>query len=147
MSGVTKELLWDRFMRFVETTPVCWKWIGATEGPGYGLFSKHSKSERAYRISYELFIGPIPKGMTVHHICHNPNCVNPGHLELLIRKDHVALHDTNIMTANSKKTHCRNGHEYTEKNTRRDKNGGRYCRECHRIGERNRQRVIRCAST
>lgn len=42
--------------------------------------------------------------------------------------------------AKSIQTHCINGHEFTAENTGRRTNGNRFCRECHRIHDRNRGR-------
>lgn len=40
----------------------------------------------------------------------------------------------------STRTHCVRGHEFTPENTGRKSNGTRFCRECHRIHDRNRGR-------
>jgi uncharacterized protein YerC len=59
----------------------CWEWHGTTD-KGYGRFKKAGKQTLAHRAAYELYIGPIPKGMKVCHTCDNPPCTNPDHLFL-----------------------------------------------------------------
>jgi hypothetical protein len=35
----------------------------------------------AHRVSYEIFVGPIPDEMFVLHSCDRPPCCQPAHLE------------------------------------------------------------------
>lgn len=54
----------------------------------------------AHRYMYELHTGEDIKGVTVHHVCANPRCINPEHLqrasqaentlEMLARRDYEA---------------------------------------------------------
>ena len=77
----------SRFWAYVLKTDSCWLWQGATLN-GYGRFHLEGSSEmgtkrqvKAHRFSYELVNGPIPKGITLDHLCRITQCVNPDHLE------------------------------------------------------------------
>lgn len=68
----------DRFWAKVEKRDDgCWFWTGSKLPAGYGHFAKGL----AHRWSYEQFVGPIPEGLTIDHLCVNPSCVNPEHME------------------------------------------------------------------
>lgn len=61
----------------------CWEWNGncSSDKDGYGTMGVFGVRHRAHRLSYETFVGPIPKGHLVRHKCDNPPCINPLHLE------------------------------------------------------------------
>lgn len=59
----------------------CWSWTGATQSSGYGSIGLAGKTYLAHRHVYTLLVGPIPDGFEVDHLCRNPRCVNPAHLE------------------------------------------------------------------
>lgn len=78
----------------IRTTPEdCWQWGGTTSSTGYGSIECAQDGRRvvklAHRVSYELAKGPIPPGLDVMHLCHNPRCTNPAHLEAGTRRQNM----------------------------------------------------------
>lgn len=119
----------------------CWEWTGAARNDlGYGSFSlTRGRTVAAYRYSYETLVGPIPAGAHLDHLCRNPRCVNPNHLEPVSPRENI-LRGVGAPARNLRKTHCVRGHEFTPDNTRFE-NGGRrrVCKQCKRI--QNSRRV------
>lgn len=117
---------------FYEGTP-CWMWTASRTRWGYGRFSDDERRVVcAHRWSYEYFIGPIPAGLTIDHLCRNPACVNPIHLEAVTMRVNNSRADT-ASTINARKTHCIHGHPFDPENTRIGKDGRRTCRSCERV--------------
>lgn len=112
----------------------CWLWIGTRRGKGYGAFRTKGRQVAAHRFAYESHIGPFPAGAVTDHRCRVRCCVNPWHLEPVTNTENV-LRGIGPTAANAKKTHCPQGHEYTEENTTR-KRLGRHCRACNRAYKR-----------
>ena len=67
----------------------CWIWT-ASLTHGYGQFYWNGVIGRAHRMSYEVFIGPIPTSAQVQHKCDRKDCVNPHHLKLGTHKTNNA---------------------------------------------------------
>lgn len=59
----------------------CWGWTGVHNARGYGHIGRNGTTVKAHRAAYELYVGPIPAGLQLDHLCRNKGCVNPAHLE------------------------------------------------------------------
>ena len=109
----------------------CWIWQGGKSHNGYGQMTSEGTTVRAHRVTWEIENGPIPVGLEIHHLCQNPACVNPNHLE-------VVTHEKNMhefIPPNKLKTHCPKGHPYDEENTYIvPTTGWRQCKTCRRRG-------------
>ncbi len=66
----------------------CWIWMGRTTHK-YGEVYIDGKQIRIHRFVWELYNGPIPKGMNVLHRCDTPPCWNPYHLFLGTQHDNM----------------------------------------------------------
>ena len=70
----------------------CWVWTGSVDGHGYGQIREGGRGSPligAHRASYENAKGPIPNGLDLDHLCCNPRCVNPDHLEPVTRGENT----------------------------------------------------------
>lgn len=112
--------LYDKAQEDPETG--CWVWNGWTNGRGYGRVRINKKVFLAHRVSYENMVAEIPDGLTIDHLCCNPSCINPYHLEPVPQSVNSARGNRSRA---AEKTHCKSGHllpEYT--------NGRRFCKPC-----------------
>lgn len=119
----------------------CWVWMGYIGTQGYGQASLRRRDEYVHRLSHELWVGPIPDGYDVDHLCHNRDvaceggitclhrrCVNPDHLEAISKKENRRRQRNVIEQMN--RTHCPQGHPYDDENTISVRGNGRNCRQC-----------------
>lgn len=103
-----------RFWSKVIDLGTCWVFTGHLNETGYGMLGVGgNKNQLAHRWSYEHFVGPIPDGLVIDHLCRVRNCVNPKHLEPVT----IGENSARSPLAGVNKTHCINGHEYTTENT------------------------------
>lgn len=134
-AATPKERITRRIL--IDETSGCWLWNGtlsaSPRSSGYALVNR----EYAHRVSYEVFVGPIPEGLEIDHLCRIRHCVNPDHLEPVTRRENLLRGDT-FAARNARKTHCPQGHSYSGENLYVYK-GGRKCRTCHREAERRRR--------
>lgn len=117
----------------------CWIWPGS-KSVGYGLVLWRGKMKGTHVICYEHFVGPIPEGLELDHLCRHTDCCNPDHLEPVTGRVNT-LRGVGPTAINARKTHCVNGHEFTEENTYLRPTGGRMCKACQKsMWKRNNDR-------
>lgn len=117
-------------VRRTSATPSeCWTWHGHTNRDGYGMYKTGNVSNGAHRMAYQLAKGAIRPGMQIDHLCRNPKCVNPNHLEEVTQLENIR--HGNVGKLQLARTHCPRGHEYTPENIKWGQRG-RGCKTCAR---------------
>ena len=148
--GCYRRPAFDRFIEKAILKPSgCIEWTGGLNGVGYGQFSDPRTSNRsegkvyAHRWSYEYFVGPIPDGLHLDHLCRNPKCVNPSHLEPVTPRVNI-LRGVGMSAKHATKTHCPAGHPYAGDNLYiHPTKGYRACRICGKERALARRRAAR----
>lgn len=135
-----------RFWRYVEKGSGCWKWTGSKRN-GYGQITVGPRrTMSAHRFSYELHVSPVPQGLQVDHLCRNPECANPSHLEVVTPRENTLRSPITIASRKVAQSHCIHGHELSGLNLRLRPGREaprRQCRQCDRDYQRRRRLLKR----
>lgn len=110
----------------IERPSGCWEWQANANPQGYGKFLYQGAHIGAHRAAWVLLRGDIPDGLQLDHLCRNPPCVNPWHLDPVTPK----VNTNRGRRANADKTQCPAGHVYSPDITYVDRHGYRHCRPC-----------------
>jgi hypothetical protein len=137
----------DRFTAFVLVDAVtgCWLWQGHITKHGYGHFGMIRPDgtwgpRRAHRVAYELFVGPIPEGLTLDHLCEVRHCVNPEHLTPVTVAANTLRNDS-PPSENARQERCLRDHPLSGDNLQLVNTSGgvkRRCKACARERRRSR---------
>lgn len=83
----------DWFDRRIATKDDCWIPKNKPLSNGYVImeYGPRGGSTKwlAHRLAYTLYREPIPDGLVIDHLCHNPTCCNPDHLEAVTTTENV----------------------------------------------------------
>ncbi|MFK8844751.1 HNH endonuclease signature motif containing protein [Streptomyces sp. Ac-502] len=114
------------FARSVAGPSACILWCGARTPQGYGQLYVSGRNLSVHRIAYAEFVGPIPGGLEIDHLCRVRHCVNPHHLRAVTHAENTrrAIRSSLVI--------CRRGHALTPENVYLHKDGIRECRVCKR---------------
>lgn len=99
----------------------CWIWEGAKDSRGYGQIRIFDKIIGTHRLMTFFYFGEM--GQDTDHLCRNPSCCNPAHLE-------PVSHQENVRRGRAMKTHCPKGHPKTEDNRYRSQYGKKNWSAC-----------------
>ncbi len=110
----------------------CWLFAGTISKEGYGRVKPNRNlSVEVHREVYRDWVGEIPKGYVIDHLCRIRRCINPDHLEPVTIGENVRRGKKYNL-----KTHCKKGHLYDDSNTYHwtDSTGGKHrkCRTCEK---------------
>jgi hypothetical protein len=109
-------------------------WLRNADPKRYTILRLNGHNHLAHRVTYALFV-QVPKTENhCDHLCRNPACCNPSHLEEVTPRENY-MRGTSPMAENNKRTHCVNGHLlegenvriYTRKGTEQTR---RSCKTC-----------------
>jgi hypothetical protein len=134
------ERFWEK-VRHSDDLFGCWEWTASRDDLGYGYFSPSGGNRvPAHAYAYRLVVGEVPDGLELDHLCRNPSCVNPAHLEPVTHRENL-MRGESPMAKNARKTHCIHGHPFSGDNLYIiPSTGDRMCKTCARI--RGHQRAI-----
>ena len=110
----------------------CWTYMGQ-KSKRYAELKINGIRSGIHRWSFLFYKGEIPENHHVDHICKNTKCWNPDHLQTLPHTQNCRQNW--VAEQNAKKTHCKNGHEFTEENVYWNE-GHRRCKICRAAAKR-----------
>jgi hypothetical protein len=114
----------------------CWIWTRFINHDGYGVVWWRTTLYQLKRVSYTNFVGPIPEGMEIDHLCKVRACGQPAHLQPVLHLENFARSD-NVSAFVARTGMCQRGHLMEGDNIKIQGNGHRVCRTCRNISKRD----------
>jgi hypothetical protein len=131
----------------------CWEWTAScNKRTGYAqighTFDFGVFNYITHRVVYEWFVGDIPRGLVIDHLCRIKHCVNPAHLEVVTSATNTARIVWTGKPGGPEQTHCNAGHPFSGDNLKWEKNymnngtrGGSAMRKVCRACRNERSRI------
>lgn len=129
-------------LHMIEAPSGCWIWTGARQKSGHGKIGVAGRTLCAHRVAYETWVGPIPAGLHLDHLCRRPACIKPLHLQPVTARTNI-LRGTAPAARSRRSPICLRGHSYAEFGV--VYSGKRKCSECSRAYSRARRARVAVA--
>lgn len=142
----------------LDLTIPCKPWTGWVTRDGYGKVTIDGDEKYAHRLTYQLLVGPIPRGWEVDHVCHSAaisagvcepgpcahrSCCEPAHLEAVTSREN-SLRGGHPLFSVARSATCGRGHDMNDPdNVYIRADGRRRCRGCARINQQRRRECAR----
>jgi hypothetical protein len=112
------------------STP-CWISHRAAQSNGYTKLGYLGQTLLTHRVAYTVYVGAIPDGLVIDHLCRQRACCNPDHLEPVTTRVNL-LRGEGFVAQQARRTHCPRDHALVGDNVYRRPDGSnrRECRTC-----------------
>ena len=87
--GPVSQPIKERLLKNSDRSGECWLWLKSCNYKGYGQIGWKGKTYKTHRVSFEVFVGPIPAGLQIDHLCRIRHCIRPSHLEPVTCKENI----------------------------------------------------------
>lgn len=122
--------------RLTPTPHGCWEWSGSRGHWGHGFVTRRGRRLPVHRYVWTLLVGAIPDGLEIDHLCRNPPCCNPAHLEPVTHAENMRR---GVQSFAFRETCLRGAHAVTPENVITRKDGRVQCRACKNENQRRRR--------
>lgn len=118
-----------RIWKYIKVAPSgCWLWTGYIRKDGYCNLSMSSDGVKTTCLAhvkvYEFYIGSIPEGLYLDHLCRVRHCVYPRHLEPVTFTENI-LRGYSPGANFARRTNCAKGHLL-------DRDNEKICMKCRK---------------
>lgn len=131
---ITIDKIVNYLNRTIKTEKGCWVWQGAKSPDRHARVNINSQAYYLHRVIFKAVGNRLDKSLELDHLCREPSCVNPKHLEQVTHRVNSERGEAGTHLKN--KTHCPQGHPYSGDNLYVFPSGGRSCRTCTRVSGR-----------
>ena len=110
----------------------CWEYPGRYNRIHYKQVYVQGRIHDLHRLVYEMLRGTVEEGLELDHLCRNPPCCNPDHLEPVTHAENMRRGLLGVLRPpRTPRTHCGQGHAYEGENVYAYR-GYIRCRTCQR---------------